>query len=163
MSASCRAWKDGRPSGRRRGSTSCWTSWGWALKRSADGGRTSCQEANVSALAIDPPVLLMDEPFGALDPLTRAELHTEFRRIQQRVRKSVVIVTHDMGEAFALGDRVGVLEGGRLIANDRPEVVAASREPLVRKLLDALPVMPHGPASDAGPQAEGGAGAAAAR
>ena len=95
------------------------------------------------ALAIDPPVLLMDEPFGALDPLTRAELHTEFRRIQQRVRKSVVIVTHDMGEAFALGDRVGVLEGGRLIACDRPALVAASREPIVRKLLDALPTVPR--------------------
>jgi osmoprotectant transport system ATP-binding protein len=115
------------------------------------------------ALAIDPPVLLMDEPFGALDPLTRAELHTEFRRIQQRVRKSVVIVTHDMGEAFALGDRVGVLEGGRLIALDRPEVVAASREPLVRRLLDALPVVPRGPGADAAPRAEGGAGAAASR
>jgi osmoprotectant transport system ATP-binding protein len=88
-------------------------------------------------------VLLMDEPFGALDPLTRAELHTEFRRIQERVRKSVVIVTHDMGEAFALGDRVGVLEGGRLIACDRPDLVAASREPIVRRLLDALPVVPR--------------------
>jgi osmoprotectant transport system ATP-binding protein len=95
------------------------------------------------ALAVDPPVLLMDEPFGALDPLTRAELHAEFHRIQQRVRKSVIIVTHDMGEAFALGDRVGVLEDGRLIACDRPEVVAASREPLVRQLLDALPVVPR--------------------
>ncbi len=115
------------------------------------------------ALAIDPPVLLMDEPFGALDPLTRAELHTEFRRIQQRVRKSVVIVTHDMGEAFALGDRVGVLEGGRLIAYDRPDIVAASREPLVRKLLDALPVVPRGPAAETAPRAEGGAGAASAR
>ncbi|PYR02437.1 MAG: ABC transporter ATP-binding protein, partial [Acidobacteria bacterium] len=62
------------------------------------------------ALAVDPPVLLMDEPFGALDPLTRAELHAEFRRIQSRVRKTVIIVTHDMGEAFALGDRVGVIE-----------------------------------------------------
>ena len=95
------------------------------------------------ALAVDPPVLLMDEPFGALDPLTRAELHAEFRRIQQRVRKSVIIVTHDMGEAFALGDRVGVLEDGRLIACDKPEVVAASREPLVRQLLDALPSIPR--------------------
>jgi osmoprotectant transport system ATP-binding protein len=95
------------------------------------------------ALAVDPPVLLMDEPFGALDPLTRAELHAEFHRIQQRVRKSVIIVTHDMGEAFALGDRVGVLEDGRLIAFDRPEIVAASREPLVRQLLDALPSIPR--------------------
>jgi osmoprotectant transport system ATP-binding protein len=96
------------------------------------------------ALAIDPPVLLMDEPFGALDPMTRAELHAEFRHIQERLRKTVIIVTHDMGEAFALGDRVGVLDHGRLVACDRPEVVAASREPLVRQLLDALPTIPRG-------------------
>jgi osmoprotectant transport system ATP-binding protein len=95
------------------------------------------------ALAIDPPVLLMDEPFGALDPMTRAELHTEFRRIQDRLRKTVIIVTHDMGEAFALGDRVGVLDAGRLVACDRPEAVAASREPIVRQLLDALPAIPR--------------------
>jgi osmoprotectant transport system ATP-binding protein len=94
------------------------------------------------ALAVDPPVLLMDEPFGALDPLTRAELHAEFRRIQERVRKTVIIVSHDMGEAFALGDRVGVIEQGRLIASDRAAVVAASRDPRVRRLLDALPAVP---------------------
>jgi osmoprotectant transport system ATP-binding protein len=95
------------------------------------------------ALAVDPPVLLMDEPFGALDPMTRAELHREFRHIQDRLRKTVIIVTHDMGEAFALGDRVGVLDEGRLVACDRPEVVAASPEPLVRQLLDALPSIPR--------------------
>jgi osmoprotectant transport system ATP-binding protein len=95
------------------------------------------------ALAADPPVLLMDEPFGALDPLTRAELHAEFHRIQQRLRKTVIIVTHDMGEAFALGNRVGVLDEGRLVAWDRPAIVAASNEPLVRQLLDALPVVPR--------------------
>ena len=95
------------------------------------------------ALAVDPPVLLMDEPFGALDPLTRAELHAEFRRIQNRLRKTVIIVTHDMGEAFALADQVGVLEEGRLIACDRADVVAASRHPLVRQLLDALPAIPR--------------------
>ena len=80
----------------------------------------------------------MDEPFGALDPLTRAELHAEFRRIQSRVRKTVIIVTHDMGEAFALGDRVGVIEDGTLVACDRPMVVAASRDMRVRRLLDAV-------------------------
>src|SRR5262249_47817651 len=55
------------------------------------------------ALAVDPPILLMDEPFGALDPLTRAEMHREFHRIQSKVRKTIVCVTHDMGEAFSLG------------------------------------------------------------
>jgi osmoprotectant transport system ATP-binding protein len=95
------------------------------------------------ALAVDPPVLLMDEPFGALDPLTRAELHREFRRIQDQLRKTVIIVTHDMGEAFALGDQVGVLEEGRLIACDVPAAVARSADPRVRQLLDALPTVPH--------------------
>jgi osmoprotectant transport system ATP-binding protein len=95
------------------------------------------------ALGIDPPILLMDEPFGALDPLTRAELRREFRRIQQRLRKTVIVVTHDMGEAFVLGDRVGVIDEGRLVALDRPEVVAASNEPFVRQLLDAVPAVPR--------------------
>ena len=95
------------------------------------------------ALAVDPPVLLMDEPFGALDPLTRAELHVEFHRIQARLRKTVIIVTHDMGEAFALADRVGVLEEGRLIANDSAAAVAASTDPRVRRLLDAVPMIPR--------------------
>jgi len=90
------------------------------------------------ALAVDPPVLLMDEPFGALDPITRAELHDEFRRIQGRLRKTVIIVTHDMGEAFALGDRVGVLERGALVVCDRPAAVARSQDPRVRRLLDAV-------------------------
>jgi osmoprotectant transport system ATP-binding protein len=89
------------------------------------------------ALAADPPVLLMDEPFGALDPITRAELRAEFRAIQARLHKSVVIVTHDMGEAFALGDRVGVLADGALIAWDTADTVSRSSDPRVRRLLDA--------------------------
>jgi osmoprotectant transport system ATP-binding protein len=89
------------------------------------------------ALAIDPPVLLMDEPFGALDPMTRAELRAEFRGIQQQLRKTVIIVTHDMAEAFALGDRVGVIDVGRLVACDTPAVLAASTDRRVRQLLDA--------------------------
>ena len=66
------------------------------------------------ALAIDPPILLMDEPFGALDSITRQELRTEFQRIRRHLRQTVILVTHDMDEAFALGDRVGVLDGGRV-------------------------------------------------
>jgi osmoprotectant transport system ATP-binding protein len=101
------------------------------------------------ALAVDPPVLLMDEPFGALDPLTRAELHVEFRRIQARLGKTVIIVTHDMGEAFALASRIGVLDDGALVACDRPETMAASRDPRVRRLLDAVPRVPTTPTAEA--------------
>ncbi len=93
------------------------------------------------ALAADPPILLMDEPFGALDPVTRAELHREFRRSQAAVRKTVVIVTHDMLEALALADRVAVLDQGALIACEPPETIVESTNPDVRRLLDA--VLPH--------------------
>jgi osmoprotectant transport system ATP-binding protein len=89
------------------------------------------------ALAIDPPILLMDEPFGALDPVTRVELHGEFRRIQARVKKTVVIVTHDMREAFALAARIGVLDTGRLVAFDTPQALQSSSDPRVRQLLDS--------------------------
>ncbi len=91
------------------------------------------------ALAADPPILLMDEPFGALDPLTRAEMHLEFKRIQERVRKTVVCVTHDLGEAFALANRIGVLARGKLAALASPAEIAASTDPEVRIFLDALP------------------------
>jgi osmoprotectant transport system ATP-binding protein len=89
------------------------------------------------ALAADPPVVLMDEPFGSLDPITRAELHREFRRIQQRLRKTVVLVTHDMREAFALADRVGVLDAGTLVAYDEPSVLRQSAHPAVVPLLES--------------------------
>jgi osmoprotectant transport system ATP-binding protein len=94
------------------------------------------------ALAVDPPILLMDEPFGALDALTRAELHVEFHRIQDRVGKTVVIVTHDMGEAFALADRIGVIDEGRLVACQTAAAIARSTDPHVRRLLDAMPTLP---------------------
>jgi osmoprotectant transport system ATP-binding protein len=94
------------------------------------------------ALAIDPPILLMDEPFGALDPVTRAEVRGQFARIQRELGTTVILVTHDMAEAFVLGTRVGVLHEGKLIACDRPVRVARSTDPRVRAFLDTLPAMP---------------------
>ena len=90
------------------------------------------------ALAADPPILLMDEPFGALDPITRSEIHAEFRRIQASVRKTILIVTHDMGEAFAMATRVGVLADGILAALDTPASIARSTDPRVQGLLAPL-------------------------
>lgn len=66
------------------------------------------------ALAAEPPILLMDEPFGALDPITRAEIQMEFKKLQEKLAKTIVFVTHDVGEALLLGDRIGLMEAGRL-------------------------------------------------
>ena len=96
------------------------------------------------ALAVEPPVLLMDEPFGALDPITRSELQREFQRIQRQLGQTALLVTHDMAEAFALGTRVGVLEDGCLVVCDTPGAVARSRDDRVRRLLAALPPVPPG-------------------
>jgi osmoprotectant transport system ATP-binding protein len=85
------------------------------------------------ALGADPPVLLMDEPFGAIDPVTRHRLQTEFLNLQQRVRKTVVFVTHDLEEAIRLGDRIALLsEGGHLEQYATPgEVLGAPATPFV--------------------------------
>src|SRR4051794_2300446 len=78
------------------------------------------------ALAADPPVMLMDEPFGALDPITRGRLQDEFLRLHARVSKTVVFVTHDIDEAIKMGDRVCVLrQGGHLAQYDPPDVMLA--------------------------------------
>jgi osmoprotectant transport system ATP-binding protein len=78
------------------------------------------------ALAADPPVLLMDEPFGALDPITRTRLQGELRRLQQEVGKTIIFVTHDIDEAIKLGDRIAILrEGGVLVQYDSPDAILA--------------------------------------
>jgi osmoprotectant transport system ATP-binding protein len=73
------------------------------------------------ALAANPPILLMDEPFGALDPLTRAELQREFKLLQKRLGTTVVFVTHDVTEALLLGDRIALMESGRSLGVFSPE------------------------------------------
>jgi osmoprotectant transport system ATP-binding protein len=90
------------------------------------------------ALAADPPILLMDEPFGALDPLTRVELQREFLALQQRLGKTVVFVTHDLREALLLGSRIALLDGGRLAALDTREQFLRSSHPLVGDYLSAF-------------------------
>ena len=94
------------------------------------------------ALAADPPVLLMDEPFGALDPVTRRQLQNEFRRIQSRLRKTVLMVTHDMAEAMALADRIGVLDAGRLIWSGPANAIVEADDERVRQLLEAVTIAP---------------------
>jgi osmoprotectant transport system ATP-binding protein len=89
------------------------------------------------ALAAEPPLLLMDEPFAAVDPLTRRDLHREFLRLHGAVPGTVLIVTHDLDEAWALADRIAVMDGGALVACDRPAALAASEAPFVRRLLES--------------------------
>jgi osmoprotectant transport system ATP-binding protein len=89
------------------------------------------------ALAADPPVMLMDEPFGSLDPITRAELHREFGRIQRQVRKTIVLVTHDMREAFTLADRIGVLDAGVLVEYGPRSMLESSTNPTVMTLVES--------------------------
>lgn len=81
------------------------------------------------ALAADPHILLMDEPFGALDAVTRAEVRREFQELKQRLGKTIVIVTHDIYEAVMLGTRIGLLDAGKLTGTFSPEEFLRSNEP----------------------------------
>ena len=90
------------------------------------------------ALAADPPFLLMDEPFGALDPITRAELQKEFVALQSRLNKTVVFVTHDLREALFLASRIVLLEEGRIVAVHTPPEFMASKEPLAAAYVAAF-------------------------
>jgi osmoprotectant transport system ATP-binding protein len=79
------------------------------------------------ALAADPPIMLMDEPFGAVDPITRGSLQDEFLSLQKTLKKTIVFVTHDFDEALKLGDRIAVLrEGSRIVQYDTPEKILAA-------------------------------------
>jgi osmoprotectant transport system ATP-binding protein len=90
------------------------------------------------AIAADPPILLMDEPFGALDPITRLELQQEFHRLQQQLNKTVIFVTHDIQEAFVLASRIGLMETGRLVVLETPAEFLKSSHPEAIAFLDCL-------------------------
>jgi osmoprotectant transport system ATP-binding protein len=90
------------------------------------------------ALAADPPMMLLDEPFGALDPITRREIQQEFRSLQKQLGKTIVFVTHDVGEAFALVTRIGLLKDGEMIVLGSPAELLASNHPEARAFVQCF-------------------------
>lgn len=88
------------------------------------------------ALAADPKIMLMDEPFGALDPISRAKLQDEFLKIQEKIRKTIVFVTHDIDEALKMGDRIAVMRVGQVIQYSKPmDILAKPADPFVSELI----------------------------
>jgi osmoprotectant transport system ATP-binding protein len=111
------------------------------LPRELSGGQR--QRVGVArALAADPPILIMDEPFGALDPVTRAELQVEFRSLARRLGKTIVFVTHDLREALFLASRIVLLEQGKIIAISPPEDFLHLDHPEVKAFAASLAVSP---------------------
>jgi len=94
------------------------------------------------ALAADPAILLMDEPFGALDPLTRDQLQREFLSLQQSLNKTVIFVTHDLREALLLASRIALMEAGRLVAVLAPQEFLESSDPWAAAYVSAFENMP---------------------
>jgi osmoprotectant transport system ATP-binding protein len=90
------------------------------------------------ALAADPEILLMDEPFGALDPVTRAELQREFAELAKRLKKTIVFVTHDLREALLLASRIVLLQNGKIVANDTPQNFMKLEHPEVQAFAASL-------------------------
>ena len=90
------------------------------------------------ALAADPPLLLMDEPFGALDPLTRASLQKEFAELKARLGKTVIFVTHDVREALMLGSRIALMDKGKIVLLDTPQGFVKSQDEHARAYLETL-------------------------
>lgn len=89
------------------------------------------------SLAADPEILLMDEPFGALDAITRAEIQKEFLRLQERLKKTIVMVTHDLREALLLGTRIALLDKGELLVVSTKEEFVNSSDPQIRRYLES--------------------------
>jgi osmoprotectant transport system ATP-binding protein len=94
------------------------------------------------ALAADPHILLMDEPFGALDPITRAELQREFGALAHRLGKTIVFVTHDLHEAMQLASRIVLLQSGRIVADASPREFLRVEHPEVQSFVASLKAEP---------------------
>jgi osmoprotectant transport system ATP-binding protein len=92
------------------------------------------------ALAADPDILLMDEPFGALDPMTRGQIQQEFKTLERHLGKTIVIVTHDVGEALVLGTRIGLMEAGRLARMYAPREFVHATDPMAAAYMSQLRV-----------------------
>jgi osmoprotectant transport system ATP-binding protein len=90
------------------------------------------------ALAADPPLLLMDEPFGALDPLTRSSLQKEFAELKSSLGKTVIFVTHDVREALMLGSRIALMDAGRIVLLETPAGFLSSKNELAQSYLETL-------------------------
>jgi len=90
------------------------------------------------ALAADPPLLLMDEPFGALDPLTRASLQKEFAQLKSSLGKTVIFVTHDVREALLLGSRIALMDKGKIVLLETPDGFVKSDNALAKSYLETL-------------------------
>jgi osmoprotectant transport system ATP-binding protein len=97
-------------------------------KPSALSGGQKQRVGVARALAADPPIMLMDEPFGALDPITRTNLQNEFLNIQERIKKTIVFVTHDIDEAIKLGDKIAVMQNGKLSQFGTPHEILTRPE-----------------------------------
>jgi osmoprotectant transport system ATP-binding protein len=115
--------------------------YGGKYPRELSGGQR--QRIGVArALAADPAILLMDEPFGALDPVTRAELQREFLALARKVSKTTVLVTHDLREALQLGTRVILLDAGRIVADSSPGDFMKLEQSVVREFIAASELLP---------------------
>lgn len=111
----------------------------YAQRRPSDLSGGQRQRVGVArALAVDPPILLMDEPFASLDPITRADLQKEFRALALRLRKTIVFVTHDVREALFLGTRIALLEQGRLVGVYAPAEFLKATEPEIHAFAATL-------------------------
>ena len=148
-------WAGTRPAS-RGASTSCSSSSGStpsttaaATRRELSGGQRQ-RVGLARAMAADPPLMLMDEPFGAIDPITRDRLQNEFLRLHREIRKTVIFVTHDIDEAIKMGDRIAILrEGGVLAQYATPdEILASPADEFVASLRGRGP-RPQAPVADA--------------